>query len=521
MAEAAAHHGESLEELRLLTEVNNLRANLLPDGALPEAVLDDVKTNIFTAVQEMAIPAAVTTTVQRVESELDGFGRSRRVITWLGKSAIDVAESGYQFHFSQAAHRRVGVEVAEARYSQENLRPGIAQVFISPKMSEADAPAEIAKQEHLHDDDAVRVSRPVVDKAGVVVARRMESLLVSDIPLGAWVAMLQDPHNIFGKSIILADAGSAVSVMEAFRELEIDEEKVPQGPVSILKALKPYMPASQQSVFQEKIEKYETSQEFYKAKAEAAAEEWLQFDVELARSLEQGTGNYEIQRFIAILQDEWKPRELATIFQHDVDGEYIMTAELAALLEKKKRQVLASRVALATGNSKVMAQADAATVTRLQSQIADLETRRSQMSDDEYAMREAELMRSIAKQNFKVGGGCAGSVGGEDDSDGGETTTDEFGNEIKREESETWTWKKGVCRVKKCLSPKPTYVGPCDVCRACQHKFDIGQDPTKGEDIEVMTSAPAEEQEDKATFELQEIIKTALKSASHAQPVPV
>lgn len=49
-----------------------------------------------------------------------------------------------------------------------------------------------------------------------------------------------------------------------------------------------------------------------------------------------------------------------------------------------------------------------------------------------------------------------------------------------KDSKESWTWKQGVCRVPKCPTrPKPTDIGPCQVCRGCQAKFDKGEDPTK------------------------------------------
>src|SRR5687768_10905402 len=103
MAEAAAcktHIPEQISELRLLTEVHHLRRNLRPDGSIDPEILDDIRLNLFTATEEMAIPSAVTHSVQRVETEGDESGRSRRTIKWLGKSAVEVAMSGYQFHVS-------------------------------------------------------------------------------------------------------------------------------------------------------------------------------------------------------------------------------------------------------------------------------------------------------------------------------------------------------------------------------------------------------------------------------------
>ncbi|HSW66926.1 MAG TPA: hypothetical protein VLI54_07360 [Bacillota bacterium] len=43
---------------------------------------------------------------------------------------------------------------------------------------------------------------------------------------------------------------------------------------------------------------------------------------------------------------------------------------------------------------------------------------------------------------------------------------------------ENWTITKGICRIKNCPSPKPTEIGPCQVCMLnCQPKFDKGGEP--------------------------------------------
>lgn len=39
---------------------------------------------------------------------------------------------------------------------------------------------------------------------------------------------------------------------------------------------------------------------------------------------------------------------------------------------------------------------------------------------------------------------------------------------------ESWRWKSGKCRVPNCPSPRPTKIGPCSVCRNCQHQSDKG-----------------------------------------------
>ena len=54
------------------------------------------------------------------------------------------------------------------------------------------------------------------------------------------------------------------------------------------------------------------------------------------------------------------------------------------------------------------------------------------------------------------------------------------GASAKPENKAGWQWKRGICQVKACPSPKPTEVGPCSVCRRCQAEFDAGRDPTRG-----------------------------------------
>jgi hypothetical protein len=49
--------------------------------------------------------------------------------------------------------------------------------------------------------------------------------------------------------------------------------------------------------------------------------------------------------------------------------------------------------------------------------------------------------------------------------------TDSIGSLIK-DGKENWPFRKGICVVKDCPSPKPTEVGPCSVCRNCQTLFN-------------------------------------------------
>lgn len=494
-AQKYAELSDELQEMRLLTEVDNLLANQLPDGSFDPTAEQDVATNLFTATQEMAMPYAVTTTIQRAEERLDEEGRKKRQLMWLGKCAITVAESYKDFHFSEAAHARGRVEVAEANHAQDNVTAGVAQMFVSPKMSRFDAPAEVAKQEHLHDDDAVRVGYTLTDKDGNVVGRRLESLLVRDIPLESWVAMLRDPNNIFGTAFDVRDERSALSVMELFKDMDLPEEKVPEGPVTLVDAVLPYVAdeAAQASVT-EQLKRFRSDQALYKEKAEEKATEWLEFEKALASSLNQQVATYDIKRFISMLQHEWNEDDLHTIYCHEQpDGEYAMTRRLAAVLERAKRNLLAGIAAIQTGNDKVLNQMDGATARKLREQADFIDILRTNNTPpQEIAEMYANLNRSVARQNLKTGGGCMG----ESNADFGNSKISPDGSlsaeEGKGEESKVWTWKKGVCRVTNCPSPKPTEVGPCSVCRGCQHKFDAGQDPTKVKTSRVETVASTE-----------------------------
>ena len=107
----------------------------------------------------------------------------------------------------------------------------------------------------------------------------------------------------------------------------------------------------------------------------------------------------------------------------------------------------------------------------------------------EIAVRQAQLERRVAGLEMNVGGGCPGKIAdrfrkNNDDLSGfSDTLLGEAGKDENPEEN--WSdstkrkWKKGVCQVKACGSPKPTEVGPCSVCKSCQKVFDEGGDPTQ------------------------------------------
>ncbi len=50
--------------------------------------------------------------------------------------------------------------------------------------------------------------------------------------------------------------------------------------------------------------------------------------------------------------------------------------------------------------------------------------------------------------------------------------------ELLEQGKESWKKTKGICRIKNCPSPKPTEIGPCQVCMCkCQPIFDAGSEP--------------------------------------------
>lgn len=85
------------------------------------------------------------------------------------------------------------------------------------------------------------------------------------------------------------------------------------------------------------------------------------------------------------------------------------------------------------------------------------------------------------------GGACAGmtsisnklkKTGEEEDENDDERNPQAAYGGKGNESKANWRWKTGVCRVENCPTrPSKTKVGPCAVCRRCQHHFDKGRDP--------------------------------------------
>lgn len=476
---------------QLLTEVEHLRRLRTANGEHLPATLAGVHQNLLTAVKEAAMPYAVSTVYHEL---VNG------TYWWLDQDPVDVARSGKDFHRSEAALERVDVEIDEATDVRDNLRPGMIKVFISPKMSRQDATYEVAQQEHLADDDMLRIHMLDVDEtSGAVRGKFMQSLLVSDIPLSAWVSMLKDPHNIFGQSFRLDDETSALSVMKLHRQLELPEAALPEGVVSLVEAVLPYMAAADRCKLEPRLQLYRSGQEELHRQAESIADRWLDFEVGLEASLQSGQATTEIAAFIHQLQHQWSPPMLALLSAHRLpDGGIAMSPALAAKLEKARRNTLWTTAAVVTGNEKVLEQLDTVTIGEIRWNEQMIQNYMDAGRFQEVAELQATMNRLIAVHNVEVGGGCAGrNVGGfgryagskaddplgslaELDFDPFRDNKDDAGSE-EGESSESkgpWLWSSGVCRIEVCPTrPATTKVGPCDVCRHCQYLFDRGEDP--------------------------------------------
>lgn len=488
MAEAAEGYNKpELAELRLLTEAEHFLQHLDTQGNVPAGVFDAIVQNRTTAAQEIAMPYAVTQTEHKVITRETDTGSRERIILWLGRTALEVASSGYLHHFSEAAHKRVAVEESEAIYAQKNLKPGVVQVMISPKMTRHDADEKLAKAENLLSDDAIRTSVAVTDARGNVVGRKLQSLLVRHIPFEAWKEMLQAPDNIFGKAFDLRDERTALSVMELFEQMELPEDTLPEGPITLVEAVLPYITdeLTRQKVKQQ-LKRFRSNQEVYANESKVAGKEWARFDLEIARSLQQGHTTDELRFFIVSNSNAWNDKALAIIEACALgDTQYEMTRELAALLARAKQKLIGDELSVATDNDRATAEVSAQALLEIKVTRQQISEAKAMGANQEYIrILEQRQHQLIQRQDIRSGGGCTGDVKNAfgDGTNGDQPNgVGEQASPFKSsaENKSSWQWKKGVCQVKSCPSPKPTEVGPCSVCRRCQGEFDRGHDPTK------------------------------------------
>lgn len=486
--DAAPEQQSLAESERCLTELDNLNRHRLRDGSHAQWVLDEMLKNLVPFVKEGGMPNAV----HRVEhpyqetAERDESGRNIKAYMWLGRTAIQNAESGYIFHKRQSALERVAVEVDEARDTENNLRPGVTKIFISPRMSRADASYEDAKAEHLADDDAVRISEAVTDEQGNIQKRAVEALLVRDIPLEAWVSMLEDPDNIFGRAIPIDNPDSALSVMKVHRELEVPAGSLPEGVVSVVEAAVPYIrDVELRDRVQQQLERFREDQGDIEAKAMNIAKRLQDFEVALADSLYKGFAEPSIGGFINSMQDQWNEKDLAVIANHQLPGaKYKMTRQLAVIVEQAKQKMLLVKASVVTGNKRITDQMDAGVAEQIYRDEMAVQSAYMGGRPEGVLHLEAQQDRRIAGQNLRgVGGGCVGDNDKEFNSDG--TRINAISSSIVESlsdlEKKVGKISRARCKVETCPTrPNEVKVGGCGVCLGrCQELFDQGKDPTK------------------------------------------
>jgi hypothetical protein len=481
------------EDERCLTEVNHLLHSRRPDGSYAPEVLEHNVQNLHTAVQEAALKYAITETEHQA-TYVEEDGRRKRTFMWLGKTALQVAQSGYKFHHHPAAHERVDIEVDEAVHNDEAIRPGFVRVLVSPKMTEQDAPRAVAKKEHLADADAIRVTFPKTNEKDTVIARRMQSLLASDVPTEAWNAMFNDPSNLWQKSFNLSGS-SALSIMRLHAELELPEEAVPEGPLTILKAVTPYIadPIARQKV-QTHIGNFEaTNQAEQETFSHNIAQRWQAFNRELVESIVADRATPAVEAFITSLQNEWTNADQQLFRQfRKTDDSLAMPLAVQKRLSAVQQNMLFSRAAIATGNADVLDQTDEQTATIIRENELQIQQMQSSGADVyDIMLLDAGNNSIVAQQNFTVGGGCIGENGAQFNKREGNSrdaesqnaeaaTSAAQGGGKSGEDRSKWKWRKGTCRVETCATrPSKTAIGPCDVCKRCQRVFDKGGDPTK------------------------------------------
>jgi hypothetical protein len=449
-----------LEVARLLTEVDHLVVSMDDELEVLAGVKEDVTINLQTALAEISMPYAVARTAHKVEKEWDPEKKKyNRAFRWLGRTAVGVAESGYNYHFSEEATKRVDVEVKEAKHTQETLQAGKVQLFLSPRMTRADASLEVAKAEHLHDEDSIRASYLVTDSKGNETYRVMESLLVRDIPLEAWVDMLEDEGNLFGKSIEVANKESALGVMETFAELELPQEVAAEGPVTLVAAVIPYIQdKTLQLSAQLQLDEFRNEQTLYKKQAEIYGAEWYDFELELAKSLKKQQSTPQITDFVRSIESLWPERVQSEFNKHSLGDSFVMNRQLAALIEKAKRNIIATKAAVKTGNENVIDQVDTSTIEAIQN------------SPNQYAPdnpNNQELERSIVSQNVEVSGGCSGSACGLEAVKPGSNEDARLREELGAEEGDTIT--KDKVRACECGEKSIVYAhNAAKVIKKCQ-----------------------------------------------------
>lgn len=385
----------------ILGDVDDLARFRTADGYEPHAI-NSVKQNKVTAVQEGALPYARSHVKHEFQTSAEGGGG---LIMDLGRTAVETAMRGMDWYRFEATKARGEIEIEHAVHNQENLREGVALVKISPKMTRKDGSLEVAKTDGVADADSLQVYKLGEDEKSAIT----ECILVPDVPIQAWASMLEDSKNIFGKSIVVEDPESALAVMKAYEDMEVSVDELPEGPISVLVAVSEYI---EDPIAKDKVTKHidlfrAADQQELSEQALVPAERWLQFDMSIDQSLAFGLANRDIEQFIEDLQDRWGDEDRKVIQNHRFDNGYIMTRELAAILQNAERNIVLTATAVVAGNASVLKQITPEVAKAIyRNEIAIQNAHRAGFEISAFAGDNGRL---IASQNVKVGGGCSGS----------------------------------------------------------------------------------------------------------------
>lgn len=494
------------EDERVLTEVDNLAHGRNADGTYDQAVLDSTLQNIFTMVQEGAMRYAITRTHHEV-AEIEEDGRRKRTFMWLGKTALQVAESGYQFHHHPAARARVAIEVEEARHNDEAIRPGYARIFISPRMTDVDAPVAVAKRENLYDADGLRMVVGDYENQQNIRGRDMDSLLLRDVPYEAWASYLADgTNNVFNKSIQIEHTGSALDIMSRHKELEAPLENLPNGLLTIIEQVIPYIAdeKARQKVQTHLENFYAYDQKTLQEQGMNIAQRWLGFKKSIVESRLTGVAHQTVRTFIKSLESEWDDAT-TEILAHQTrpDGSIMMSRKLEAIIAKAYANIILTKAAIITGSEDVIKQTDATTASKIYEQEMRTQLLQTQGYDvAELTQSDMDQNQMIASQQFKVGGGCAGEINGGFGGAAKKKSTKDLSDSNENSEGETYetasevlesTKTEGEVKLKKirCIncskeSKKELVIKPDRwQCPCCKYAIDICTGKVKNEGLKL------------------------------------
>ncbi len=402
---------------RQLAEVDLLNAARLPDGSHDPAVLAATAKNAPTEIQEATQPYAVTRTEHHRE---DGD------YWWGNQTTVDVAKRGQIFYQTPEGLVRGDIEVDEAEHTRDALRPGSIKVFLSPRMTRLDGTRETAELENLLEDDAVRTSQVVERDGGL--ALEMRSMLPRDVPISAWISMANDPNGLFGGRVQVPEAESALSLMCAHREMILPSEAVPDGPLSVLEAVVPYIDDPEvRAKVEEHIRRFrmfdqvggfELAQRFG-ARIHGCI-------VEIADSLHDGRATAGVVEFIGSLYDKLNSDTKALVEAARLyDGSLGMNRELAAALMQARRHTVWVSAAVNSHNEAVAKQLPAQVTADIRGRDLQIQAALAAGDHERAAQLEAENDRQIASYKVKVGGGCPGKNNGVFEADSSDTESDD------------------------------------------------------------------------------------------------